>query len=485
LWYLCAWAGYGQNEETRALPILTRLLECGADALSAGRALGEGAQPFVTPWQLTVAMDTKAVRGLLEVGSPDGRTMSRDLVDCLGCLVESDISGLRPWHRRSSMDLIGDAARTPRPVARLVPSLQSHNGIPQAHLGVRGDSIPFSPPPAPTAASPDAPTPSPAPAPSPSPEAAPTQPPSPAPASEGQAPIDSGTDHHTPTGPLVGDHLRELVSMSAGDVAAAPPAEESKEEAGAGKATEGRRREDVVSQAAEAHSTASASEVLLQRARARHLRVEPVAGDGNCQFHALALSSGFNGGAPELRRRVAQWLSGHAGFRPDPSDPDTTLKDFCETDVEAAEDWGDYCERMAQEGQWGGHRTLVAAAHVLRRPILVVTTCREAAGETVVLHPRGEGADAEVVAIGLEGEVHYQALLPVVGPSQGEAPASDGELLLCPWISRTPEGHAQRPGCYNSSLISLLASSEPPKMLRSNGRTDSSVARRDCGCASG
>jgi hypothetical protein len=77
-------------------------------------------------------------------------------------------------------------------------------------------------------------------------------------------------------------------------------------------------------------------------------------------------------------------------------------------------DWDEYCDHVATRGYWGGQRTLIAAANVLQRPILVITTAPEdhPEGTTAMIYPRGDGARDHFIPIGYLDQVHYLALLP-------------------------------------------------------------------------
>jgi len=87
-----------------------------------------------------------------------------------------------------------------------------------------------------------------------------------------------------------------------------------------------------------------------------------IAGDGNCQFAAICNSGQIPMTASQLRSQAVAYLRPLARFFVD------------RMENEFRERYGAYLKWMAEEGTWGDHLTLLASAHVLRRPITVVTT---------------------------------------------------------------------------------------------------------------
>jgi hypothetical protein len=180
---------------------------------------------------------------------------------------------------------------------------------------------------------------------------------------------------------------------------------------------------------------------LVQRVSSLGLCVENVKGDGNCLFRALARLTGYAGGHRALRRAVAAWLEGPGAiYYVNPQDPTTFLQNYlaevstplvsfsssnhslcCGETIHTGplvhsrqgnEDWGAYCRRMARDREWGGPIELIAAAHVLRRPILTFSSLADL--DEQVSSPSGDGPFADPLAIGHVGGVHYVALLPEV-----------------------------------------------------------------------
>jgi hypothetical protein len=186
-------------------------------------------------------------------------------------------------------------------------------------------------------------------------------------------------------------------------------------------------------EAAEAMEAAYVS--LVQRVSSLGLGVENVEADGNCIFRALARLTRYAGGHRALRLAVAAWLEGPgANFQLDPHDPMTRLQNYLAevstppsmvacASVERLtrslvlvrqgdQDWGAYCRRMAQDREWGGPIELIAAAHVLRRPIVTFSSVPNF--DEQVSFPSGDGPFEDPLAIGHVGGVHYVALVPEV-----------------------------------------------------------------------
>ena len=92
-----------------------------------------------------------------------------------------------------------------------------------------------------------------------------------------------------------------------------------------------------------------------------HLRRVPVAALGNCQFDALVYSAQVLMTSMELRCFIAQYLRPLARF----------FQERMEGQFKGR--FESYCANLQKEGVWGDELSLLGAAHILQRPIVLVT----------------------------------------------------------------------------------------------------------------
>ena len=110
--------------------------------------------------------------------------------------------------------------------------------------------------------------------------------------------------------------------------------------------------------------------LLMKHARANYgaLQFHKIAGDGNCQFRALAHADPRYGEHTHgvLRRECIAFVKAHpAKFENVGLDDD----DVAERQPDTMAKWA---KKMAKEGtEYGDEFTLVAAAHILQRPIII------------------------------------------------------------------------------------------------------------------
>ena len=147
-----------------------------------------------------------------------------------------------------------------------------------------------------------------------------------------------------------------------------------------------------------------ARHVLGVRAAMLGKRLVEVDGDGACQFRALQAAvanpaGGLDTDGPadatetsfELRQRVVDHLEANkdvfAGFVPAP--------------------WASYVRAMRKQGTWGDHCTLLVAADLLGIRVQVLKE-----GAILEVEPRPGQAVQETIWVCLEGEKHYDALVP-------------------------------------------------------------------------
>jgi len=136
-------------------------------------------------------------------------------------------------------------------------------------------------------------------------------------------------------------------------------------------------------------------------------------GDGNCFFHAvldqcqrlgIQIQTKFpNATVHELRAQTVCWMSDHRHIQGE--DGSVDYKDYIEGD------WEQYLSSMRRKSTWADHAVVSAMAHMLRRPIIIVTsTASTIEGEVLrEIRPPHIG---EPLLLGLVGERHYQSLKP-------------------------------------------------------------------------
>ena len=157
--------------------------------------------------------------------------------------------------------------------------------------------------------------------------------------------------------------------------------------------------EDALAQSTLFDEERRASLTHLQEAlQAQGLLNVDVPPDGSCQFHALIVSGGLmDMTTEELRERIVLYL-GLNGDRFSPY---------------VVGDWQEYLVNMSKPTCWGDHVTLLAAAELLGRPIVVHTAI--AGGGEVTVHPLPDAAAAgeppSPINLAFEHERHYQAVV--------------------------------------------------------------------------
>ena len=122
----------------------------------------------------------------------------------------------------------------------------------------------------------------------------------------------------------------------------------------------------------------------------------PTQGDGNCHFRALSLGLyGSEDRHAEVRANIMQHL------RENPE----RYSAFVETD----EVFADFVNRMSQDGEWGGHRTLRAFEQSYRRGVLVLNDNEQ----NPILDPAFEDSSEDPITVTHYGEVHYNGTRPI------------------------------------------------------------------------
>lgn len=131
---------------------------------------------------------------------------------------------------------------------------------------------------------------------------------------------------------------------------------------------------------------------LQARLRVYGMREKTVAGDGNCQFRALADQLFRDAGRhSEVRARVIAQLRG---------DTDAYA-------VFVTEPYDEYLHRMAQNGTWGDHLTLQAAADAYGCRICLLTSYKDSF--VVDITPRNVTEPHQTLWLSFFAEVHYNS----------------------------------------------------------------------------
>nr|XP_058942270.1 uncharacterized protein LOC131770568 [Pocillopora verrucosa] len=140
----------------------------------------------------------------------------------------------------------------------------------------------------------------------------------------------------------------------------------------------------------------------------RGFRISDNQGLGNCMFYALSeqleIVKGIKIPHGELRQNLVQYLRGN------PKLPDgTDLFDF----VHGHQTWTEYLVHMEQDGAWGDHVILCAAANYFETCIRVVSSLSHS--NDVIITPHCPVDESKPLVLGHIHEMHYVSLQPVQG----------------------------------------------------------------------
>ncbi|XP_022789651.1 uncharacterized protein LOC111329281 isoform X2 [Stylophora pistillata] len=142
---------------------------------------------------------------------------------------------------------------------------------------------------------------------------------------------------------------------------------------------------------------------LKKIASDKGFRIVDNEGSGNCMFYALSdqleIAMGFKIRPEELRRILVQYL------RKNPKLPDETDLFYF---VDGHQSWADYLTYMEQDGAWGDHVILCAAANCYKTCIHVVSSL--SADHDVILRPQCPAENSRTLMLGHIHEEHYVSL---------------------------------------------------------------------------
>ena len=150
---------------------------------------------------------------------------------------------------------------------------------------------------------------------------------------------------------------------------------------------------------------------LVERLRDFGLQEFDVAGDGNCQYRALAHQLFDNVELhADVRRTACRQLAAEAD----------RYRGFVATEDDV--DYEAWVARMACAGEWGDHVTLQAAADAYGTRICLVTSYEDRGILRVEPAEPIEGEEPRTAWLAFWAEIHYSSIVPM-GEAVAEAPA--------------------------------------------------------------
>ena len=150
---------------------------------------------------------------------------------------------------------------------------------------------------------------------------------------------------------------------------------------------------------------------LVERLRDFGLQEFDVAGDGNCQYRALAHQLFDNVELhADVRRTVCRQLAAEAD----------RYRGFVATEDDV--DYEAWAARMACAGEWGDHVTLQAAADAYGTRICLVTSYEDRGILRVEPAEPIEGEEPRTAWLAFWAEIHYSSIVPM-GEAGEEVPA--------------------------------------------------------------
>ena len=151
---------------------------------------------------------------------------------------------------------------------------------------------------------------------------------------------------------------------------------------------------------------------LVERLRDFGLQEFDVAGDGNCQYRALAHQLFDNVELhADVRRTVNRQLAAEAD----------RYRGFVATEDDV--DYEAWVARMACAGEWGDHVTLQAAADAYGTRICLVTSYEDRGILRVEPAEPIEGEEPRTAWLAFWAEIHYSSIVPMDEAGEEEVPA--------------------------------------------------------------
>ena len=155
----------------------------------------------------------------------------------------------------------------------------------------------------------------------------------------------------------------------------------------------------------------SSFDALIETAAQYNLEIESDnEGGGDCMFISLEQQFQQNGvfiTHREIRRRIVAYLAKHRQIQSGNGDI-VSLSDF----VTNYASWEDYLEDLSQDGVWGDHLALIAAANEFQISIWVLSNIPNS--DPVFIEPANAEATVATVYLGHLSEIHYVSLQHMV-----------------------------------------------------------------------
>jgi hypothetical protein len=214
------------------------------------------------------------------------------------------------------------------------------------------------------------------------------------------------------------DEGRELAKRDAARGLTPPASRELTPPRASDKALSLARRADVLRPKSARRRTRTPSpppeklrDKLVERLRDFGLQEFDVAGDGNCQYRALAHQLFDNVELhADVRRTVCRQLAAEAD----------RYRGFVATEDDV--DFEAWAARMACAGEWGDHVTLQAAADAYGTRICLVTSYEDRGILRVEPAEPIEGEEPRTAWLAFWAEIHYSSIVPM-GEAAEEVPA--------------------------------------------------------------
>ncbi|KAK3607771.1 hypothetical protein CHS0354_040675 [Potamilus streckersoni] len=135
-------------------------------------------------------------------------------------------------------------------------------------------------------------------------------------------------------------------------------------------------------------------------------------GNGNCFFEAVSsqlqrLNCAVQKSAQQLRQDVVAFMKANA------------ILQVCEGTINLAEfisddNFNDYCERMARDGEWADHVVVVGMARMLQMDIMIVTSAPSSGPENIIAWVVSQtNFNGQPILLGHIYESHFKSLQPI------------------------------------------------------------------------
>ena len=188
----------------------------------------------------------------------------------------------------------------------------------------------------------------------------------------------------------------------------------------------------------------SSFDSLMEIAAQYNLEIESDnAGGGNCMFISLEQQLQKNGifiNHREIRRRIVAYLARNHQIQSGNGEI-VSLSDF----VTSHASWDDYLQHLSQDGVWGDHLALLAAANEFQISIWIISNLPNS--DPVLIEPANAGASVATVYLGHLSEIHYVILQHMVTLCE-----------VCGNSTNSCDCHRSWPQCYPNQSKTLCES---------------------------